>query len=218
MQSGKTPRSVPSGYPSRTRVPAHLGAAFPGDLSFSSSVHYVLTADSHTGPQNSSTEHRQSIDLSGEPSRSTLHFRQDHPWNPLEAAEDFSQVASTTAGVSGSTQLPRTPFRKTDPYTDFQNSGFHDSALGTLTHDERQSLVSSPLAEMDDQYPFGYEIPSQPQEVLREEDLEESEPNPEPENYDQQHHRPKPQRQARTKEQLTCDICGLLSKTPSDHK
>ena len=214
MHSGKTPRSLPSGFPMRSRHPSTVSAAFSGDPNSSFPSNYTLSGDSQSGSQHSRTEIRQTIDLSSDPSQGPLHFATDLPWNPVAAAEEPSGSISTN--------LPefRTPNRILHPYTQFQNSTFHDSAIGTITapsHDETHSLMSSPLTDMDTHYNYGY---PQPQEVYQ---------NEEPEVRDvggaqiqppqeQPVARAKIQRQQRTTEELTCETCAHVSKTPSDLK
>lgn len=220
MRSDKTPRSVPSGH-SQSDPSFNFAAAFPGSLSLSSSHNYELLGDSHYGSQHPSSEARQSIDLSGEHSRASHHPDPDLPWNPLQATEVPNKALSSGIRQFNSAHPPRTPKRNVHPFHDFSGpSSFHDSALGTLTgpsHDENQSLLSSPLTEMDHPFPYGLSIPSEPQDVCTVEDEEQPEPQA-PTQVDQPRRAPRSQRQQRNKEELTCDDCGHKSKTPSDAK
>ena len=224
MQSDRAPRTLPPGHLSRARNPPHLAAAFSGVSSFSSSQHYVLTGDSQSGSQNSLTGNRQSIDLSGELSRSNLHRRLERPWNHLEATDHPSNVALDHSKLTDSTGLPRTPDINIDPFTDFRNSDFHDSALGTGTQDERQSLLSSSMDDMDSYWNLPpQEVQPQdqddgPDEPDEPHDVGETESEAGQEGAQQLRPKPKNPRQARSKEELTCTVCGLVSKTPSDSK
>lgn len=225
MRTETTPRSFPSGQPSRARISSHL-AAFSGDRSFPSSDNYYLTRDSQPGSQNYSAGNRQSIDLSSDPSSSTSHHRSDFPWTPLDATGAPTKSIRQTRPTSYTDYLG-TPSRLLDPFPGFQHSGFHDSAIGTISgpsQDERQTVLSSPLTDMDPSLTW-YSGP-EPQEVelqQEEDDLEEQGDRNESESQvghgdDQPPSKQKTQRQSRSKEELTCDACGVVSKTPSDFK
>lgn len=225
MQLETTPRSSATRQPSRARITLDL-AAFSGNPSFSTSANYYLTRDSQSGPQNYSAGTRQSIGLSSDPSSSTSHHHSDLPWNPHDVTESLAKATTRQTRPTSSTGIPRTPNNPIDAFG-FQYSGFHDSAIGTISgpsHDERQTVLSSPLTDMDPSLTW-YSGP-EPQEVelqQQEEDVEEQGDRDESESQEehedgQPRTKQKKQRQSRSKQELTCDTCGLVSKTPSDFK
>ena len=225
MQLETIPRSSPTGQPSSARITSDL-AAFSGHLSFPTSTNYYLTRDSQSGAQNYLGGHRQSIDVSSDPSSSTLHHHSDPPWNHVDVTEPLAKATTRQIRPTSSTGIPRTPNNPIDAFG-FHHSGFHDSAIGTISgpsHDERQTVLSSPLTDMDPSLtwyqgpePQELELQQQEEDVNEQGDQDESDSQVEHE-VDQPRTKPKNQRQSRSEEELTCDACGLVSKTPSDFK
>ncbi len=231
MHSETIPRSFPPGHLSRARIASQL-AAFSGDPAFPSSTHYYLTRDSQPGPQNYSAGNRQSIDLSSDPSSSTSHHHSDLPWTSLDVTGTPVKARRRQTRPTSSSGFPRTPNNPVDPFSGFQHSRFHDSAIGTISgpsHDERLTVLSSSLTEMDPPSSWYYGL--EPQEVQpqheekqegelldkQDEDIAKSQSEHED---NQPRAKQKAQRLSRSKEELTCTVpdCGTISKTPSDFK
>ena len=226
MHSDAVPRTLPPGHLSRTRYPDQLASAPSGDHSVPPSQHYVLTGDSHPGIQNQPIANRQSIDLSSDPSRSNLHFRSDPaPWNPVAV-----NVTPTKAAPINLTGHSSSFNNKGNHYTSLD--GFHDSALGTFTgtgpsHDDTQSIMSPTFNELDD---LGGEMdgytwlnPLNPQEVEPQGALDEEGQQDEPEEAEEEEEEEPRSKQKSTKQpcseqELSCDVCGIQSKTRSDKK
>jgi hypothetical protein len=215
MQPRSTPRSLPPSFSSNSTDPHNLATSFLGDQSFPSSSNYILAGGPESILQSSSTGNRKSIDPSGEPSRPSISTGSEPPWDP------YSLGRPQLAGAAF-----RTPLKNLSAYNSFSVPGsFRDSGIGTYTgpsHDETQSLMSSSIVDMENEYGYDppFAFPAQPQEVhaSSEGQVEDFVSEEAVVEDDGPETKQKSQRQPRTKEELTCGICHQVARTRSELK
>ena len=211
MQSDAIPRSIPQPCPPPTRQSVTF-ASSPGDFTSAPDFDFDLPGNFATGQQNFQIDHRQSLDFRSGNSRSS-----PEPWTSLEATgvnPDHKTKDKAAAVI-------RTPNRNIETFSDASGqTSFLDSAIGLAGPSQHDTASQTSISITDmAQYPYPGMLPSQPEEVVPLNQLEDEDINPEAHTIEGPPAR-KGQPKVHNPIELTCEFegCGHLSKTPSDAK
>ena len=208
MRSDAIPRSIPQPCPPPTRQYVTF-ASSPGDYT-SADFNFDLSRNFATGLQNFQIDHRQSLAFRSGNSRSS-----PEPWTSLEATgvtPDHKTKGKAAAVI-------RTPNRNIESFSDASGqTSFLDSAIGLTgpSQHDTASQTSTPIMDMA-QYQYPSMLPSQPEEVVPLDQLEDEDIDPEVDTIERQTAR-KGQPKVHNLTELTCEFCPIISKTPSDAK